>query len=73
MHPGQQASAVGRRAKEFGRTLQYDIKVAALDTTMDDERHYDTLVLLRCQHRNSARAVGAAGHRPGVCAGAMDP
>ena len=37
------SSSCGTSA-EFGRTLQYDIKVAALDTTMDDQRHYDTLV-----------------------------
>ena len=37
------SSSCGTSA-DFGRTLQYDIKVAALDTTMDDQRNYDTLV-----------------------------
>ena len=37
------SSSCGTSA-DFGRTLRYDITVAALDTTMDEQRHYDTLV-----------------------------
>ena len=50
-----------------GRTLRFDIKVAALDLTRDWRTNYDTLVFFDADCGRAARAFCPALHRTRIC------